>query len=687
MQLLVGLAGWLVYLSLTSHVLSVPSPQSIRSDLTILTHNDLYGNSSTRQAATIVLSARGSKSNAETGCKALQETLWDPADLAEADFLRYLAYEKAHDDIDQYWIRSRSNTGCKAITTLGKIKTVPCNKQLPALCSQSAPLSSTSSNNTGLEWQIAVRTGDGTVIGYRDKLSFRFLGLKYGSFPSRFTYSAYQAPIGQVSALAYGPGCIQSSCTDAACSEQCLYLNIWTPHLPSNARSSKKAVMFWIHGGAFMSGFGSDTTFDGGSMASRGDVVVVTINYRLSTLGFLATSQSGSHGNYGISDMVAALDWVQKHIEDFGGDKERVTVFGQSAGGASVRALLASPRAKGKFSRAIMQSCPGGMGYSLYPSIAEAANKTNAIYAANGCAQQDEAGRLACLQKADPAKLVKGATIWNFPVVDGTYLTSSELLLDGSGPASDVALITGVMHDDGGPFTSFSKSLNASQKLTDQGYDANDILGSGLFPVPQSGNATLDIFNLTARVTTDVSFRCPTQSTVFSAVKNEVFPVVYSYEIDRGLQLTTWSPNPTTCEAPMTAEHPLGDPNLPYWKCHSGELYYEFGTAIREGRQPRDQEDVPFSQYLLDTWTAFGRTKNPNPDMKFLQARGFTNTSAVLKKTTPWKPTTVKDLRLRVLDVQPRDEGFREVKQCEVLKLPTDYYLSSDHPADENPLP
>ncbi|KAF9734810.1 Para-nitrobenzyl esterase 4 [Paraphaeosphaeria minitans] len=639
---LVGLTGWLVFLSLTSHVLSVPSPQSVRGDLTILTHNDLYGNSSTRQAATIVLSARRSKSNAETGCKALRETLWDPADHTEVDFLRYLAYEKASDDIGQYWIR---DTGCRAITTLGKIKTVPCNIELPALCSHSAPLSSTSSNNTGPEWQTAVHTGDGTVVGYRDKLSFRFLGLKYASYPSRFTYSAYQAPRGQVTALAYGPGCIQSSCTDATCSEQCLYLNIWTPHLPSNARS----------------------------MASRGDVVVVTINYRLSTLGFLATSQSRSRGNYGLSDMVAGLDWVQKHIEDFGGDKERVTVFGQSAGGASVRALLASRRAKGKFSRAIMQSCPGGMGYSLYPSIAEAANKTNAIYAANGCTQQDEAGRLACLQKADPAKLVKGATVWNFPVVDGTYLSSSELLLDGSGPSSGVALITGVMHDDGGPFTSFSKSLNASQTLTDQGYDANDILGSGLFPVPQSGNTTLDIFNLTARVATDVSFRCPTQSTIFSAIKNKVFPVVYSYEIDRGLQLTTWSPNPTTCEAPKTAEHTLGDPNLPYWKCHSGELYYEFGTAIHD--------------YLLDTWTAFGRTKNPNPDLKFLQARGFTNTSAIVKKSTPWKPTSAKDLKLRVLDVQPRDESFREVKQCEVLKLPTDYYLDSDHPAGEDPLP
>ncbi|KAJ4360412.1 uncharacterized protein N0V89_000974 [Didymosphaeria variabile] len=265
--------------------------------------------------------ARASKSKAEAGCAALQETLWDPTDHTELDFLRYLAYEKARDDVGQYWVQSGKDTGCRAITTSGKIRTVPCDTKLPALCSQSAPLSSTSSNNTEPRWQTHVRTGEAAVVGYRDKLSFRFLGLKYASYPSRFTYSAYQVPRGNVSALAYGPGCIQSGCGTSTCSEACLYLNIWTPHLPSNAKSPKKAVMLWIHGGGFTSGYGSDTTFDGGNMASRGDVVVVTINYRLSTLGFLTTNNATSGGNYWLSDQVAALDWVQNHIEDFGGDK------------------------------------------------------------------------------------------------------------------------------------------------------------------------------------------------------------------------------------------------------------------------------------------------------------------------------------------------------------------------------
>ncbi|KAJ4360411.1 uncharacterized protein N0V89_000973 [Didymosphaeria variabile] len=314
-------------------------------------------------------------------------------------------------------------------------------------------------------------------------------------------------------------------------------------------------------------------------------------------------------------------------------------------------------------------------------SIADAANQTNAIFAEKGCTQQDEGDRLACLQTVDPSELVTG-TVYTYPVVDGTFLTAAELLLDGSGPSVDVALMTGVMENDGDPFTSFSKSSNVSQALTDQGYDANAILRSGLFPLPQSGNATLDMFNVTARVATDAEFRCTTQSTAFSAVLNRVFPVVYSYEIDRGFQLVEWSPNPPTCEAPKTPEHPLGDPSLPYYKCHSGELYYDFGTARRQGRDPRDQDDIPFSQYLLDTWTAFGRTKNPNPDRNFLHARGFANTSTVVEKVTPWKPTSARELKLRVLDSRPRDEGFREVKQCEVLELPLNHYLDSSGPAE-----
>jgi carboxylesterase type B len=174
--------------------------------------------------------------------------------------------------------------------------------------------------------------------------------------------------------------------------------------------------MLWIHGGGFTGGQGSDTTFDGGNLASRGDVVVVTINYRLSTLGFLALGNNTAvKGNYGIADQIVALDWVQRHIEDFGGDKDRITVFGQSAGAASVRALLASSQATSKFSGAIMQSNPAGLQYaetfSRYLTIEEAAQRSKGLLNETGCTQADSREQLACLRALPASKLVAGQSV------------------------------------------------------------------------------------------------------------------------------------------------------------------------------------------------------------------------------------------------------------------------------------
>ena len=118
-------------------------------------------------------------------------------------------------------------------------------------------------------------------------------------------------------ARSFGPACFGSGLTPS--SEDCLYLNIWTPFIPSkNTKTPLKAVMFWIHGGAFTGGSGSESLYDGSGLASRGDVVVVGIDYRLSTLGFLALDDGKTNGNFGLADQVAALDWVREHIAAFG---------------------------------------------------------------------------------------------------------------------------------------------------------------------------------------------------------------------------------------------------------------------------------------------------------------------------------------------------------------------------------
>ncbi|KAF1926461.1 alpha/beta-hydrolase [Didymella exigua CBS 183.55] len=653
--------------------------------LTILTHNDLYGNSSQRQSSTIVVSKPQSYSASASSCAALGESLWSSEQCSqELDFLKYLGHDSQRHGHDLYWVASRTGAKCNAISPQGRSQQLPCDTPLPVLCSNTAPLSSPQSTSNSSKWQSSVSTGNATISGYRDSQSFRFLGIKYATIPSRFSDSTYLPPAGSnISAFSYGPQCIQGSCSsgEAPCSEDCLYLNIWTPTIPNgkSAKAKKKPVMVWIYGGGFVSGSASDTTFDGGAMASRGDVVLVTINYRLGNFGFLALEGTPLTGNYGLKDQNIALDWLHAHIDAFGGDKDKITIFGQSAGAASVRALLASPEARGKFVGAIPQSTPQGLNYAStfakYLTITEATNRTRSLLDETGCTSNSSDSVVACLQAVPVANLTSG-TVASYPVIDGKFLTSSGLPLGHTAPKLNVTLLSGNMHDDGSPFISYPISANLTAALLEQDFPVSSILNSTLFPLPAESNATLAIFNLTSRVETDGMFRCLGESTEVTAAKNGIFKNVYAYEFDRAFQLLSYSPNPPACEAPPTSEHPFGDASLPYYKCHSGELYYVFGTLVREGAHIRDENDIPFSQYVLDSWTAFARTGNPVPDTGFLEARGFTNTTRFVQAAGRWAPVSGQDggKSLRVLDVVTRNEGWREVDQCEALGYGLGYY-------------
>ena len=161
-------------------------------------------------------------------------------------------------------------------------------------------------------------------------------------------------------------------------SEDCLYLNVWT----SADRARRKPVLVWIHGGAFLGGSGAIPIYNGRNLASRG-IVVVTINYRVGPFGFLALPQlsaesaRASSGNYGVLDLIAALQWVHSNIAQFGGDPAAVTIAGQSAGAVAVNDLMACPAAKGLFVRAIAES---GSGLGVRASPLEEAEKTGAAF-------------------------------------------------------------------------------------------------------------------------------------------------------------------------------------------------------------------------------------------------------------------------------------------------------------------
>ncbi len=333
-------------------------------------------------------------------------------------------------------------------------------------------------------------------------------------------------------------------------SEDCLYLNIWTP---AKSAGEQLPVAVWIHGGAFINGFGSEMEFDGEAFARRG-VILVTINYRLGAFGFLATPEitaenGGIAGNQGILDQIAALQWVQENIRAFGGDPARVTVFGQSAGSLSCQTLACSPLARGLFSRVILQS-GGGYNDMLKRDVQlEEAYATAAeLFKAAGVETLAQLRALPAEQLMEAAAglfaAMRGLRLPYFPVVDGRVLPAGYNACVEQGLLQDVCYMAGTTRDD---------------------------LRGGQPPAP--GGAP-DPFNQSC--------------------------------IDLSLWLERHGRRPAYVY--LFAQVPQGDEAGAF---HSSELWYLFGTLARSWR-PKLPGDYRVSEALTDYWTNFIKTGDPN---------------------------------------------------------------------------
>ncbi|NIK08918.1 para-nitrobenzyl esterase [Xanthomonas arboricola] len=200
------------------------------------------------------------------------------------------------------------------------------------------------------------RVRGGALRGYRDQGICVFKGIPYGGDTAarRFQAPVLETPWQDVrDAGAYGAAAPQLKASEPT-SEDCLFLNVWTPGLRDGG---KRPILFYIHGGGYTTGSGSDPLYDGVRLCKRGDVVVVTVNHRLNLFGYLSLAQLGDagfadSGNAGQLDLIQALQWVRQHAGEFGGDAGNVTVFGQSGGGAKIATLMAMPAARGLFHRA-----------------------------------------------------------------------------------------------------------------------------------------------------------------------------------------------------------------------------------------------------------------------------------------------------------------------------------------------
>ncbi|KAK1063015.1 hypothetical protein LTR74_009839 [Friedmanniomyces endolithicus] len=700
---MLSLSTFAVLLAATSHVALAsytPSPAQL-GEITILAANDLRTSDAAKTSAALLLSAAQPQYEAQRACASLGEKLWSPsAQDFDAGLNTSLGYEvfAGHLAANQLlWVATEAPASyhhwpqCTAMDLSGTCHTMSCQARLPALCTQSAPTSN-AYNNTATanvyaptQLQIALPVGGQTLVGYRDFYTFQFKGIRFAEEPERFTYSStFTTATGTNSALTPAPECLQSPNNG---STDCLFLNIWTSNLPSSQQPAKqnlKPVMVYIYGGGFATGSASNPTNDGGNQASRGDVVVVDIAYRLNTLGFLALDDGVHNGNYWISDLISGLEWVQKYISAFGGDPEKVMIYGESAGAQSVQALLASPKAIGLFRNAILQS-----NYlQPYVPLAQAFNQTTKpILKATGCASSSD--QLACLQAYNATALINLQPNFNYPVIDGTYLLSSYINLNASAAgkvSSRVPVISVTNRDEGGvliPLPSSSNYTAAIYELaasqTQGPPNATAILAlSAAFPLgtgPTLNNTALNqVFNTTVRISTDASFHCSDEYTALAAAQNGVWPQVWYGEFNRTYQEPGYNMN-NVCQAPVTPSHPYGDPELEYFKCHAGDLPMTFGTFAFTGYPERDENDIPFSQLIVDYWTSFARSMDPNPETGFLKARGYWSTINQIAVSGAWETVNVTRPEQMELQWNSAMRPLPDEVQCGVLGQPLDYLL------------
>ena len=310
-----------------------------------------------------------------------------------------------------------------------------------------------------------VQTSNGPVRGYVEDGLDVFKGLRYGAPPvglARFKPpsrpAAWREP---ADATAYGAPAIQSGLApgerrtspgdppapdEPASSEDCLFLNVWTPGLDAKARP----VMVWLHGGGFANGSGGAAMYDGGALARKGDVVTVTVNHRLNVFGYLHLGEVfgpdyAQSGVAGMLDIVQALEWVRDNIAAFGGDPANVTIFGESGGGWKVSLFMAMPGARGLFHKAVIQSGPGLTGKRVKDADAVARQLLAEL-------KVDSPQALAALSTeaiSQASVRVPGEPMRLYtPVVDGTALPRDPFEPDASPLNADVPVLIGTNKDE-----------------------------------------------------------------------------------------------------------------------------------------------------------------------------------------------------------------------------------------------
>ena len=633
------------------HHVSSATVSNADTSLTFIYQNNLNASDDVNHRGAILLDPMTISAGAKA-CKALGEVLLPKHTIEnhQSDFAHSLAYleyaglEKANQEF--YAANGIVVVQEKSQTIRIKPKTSG-NEKLPILCSQSSNQNGASNAQASASNEISITSSGNTFVGFRNQKSFRFVGIPYANPTARFQYSTVYSKTGQtITATTYGADCAQQF--DSTSAEHCLFMNIQTPYIPkAGSADNLRPVLMSIYGGGFTGGnSGPNSGLDTGNLASREDIVGVQFNYRLSTLGFLAIPGTKIKGNFGIGDQVTALRWVKENIAQFGGDPNKITIIGESAGAGSVRALLGSPAVieENLINGAVAQSNLGGgvtLGldsdygttYSSYLTIQQSyAQAGQQIFQGVGCNQTSLKAQIACLKSVPWQTIQDLSTVARYVVQDGKYVNTEQLdVVNTNGSTADVNVIFGTTANDGASFSNYpSKNITSEAQGIEESLGitaeyAHDIINSGLFPYYDTGNLTLDTFNVSQRVATDKTFRCIDEATVYAGATTGAFKSAYYYTMERTYE--GYDPNGLGAsglsQGPIRPGYPYGDPELPYFRIHGSDLGFTYGNQ----NPLRDANDLKASQLISGYFAQFTKTGNPNPALAYLNVRGYTNVS------------------------------------------------------------
>ncbi len=439
-----------------------------------------------------------------------------------------------------------------------------------------------------------VKTTNGVVQGTLDGDLTIFKGIPFAAPPVGDLRWKAPQPIepweGVKQTTEFGPAPMQGGNPPSGKSEDCLYLNIWSP---AKSPDEKVPVLVWIYGGGFSFGSTSEPVYDGTNLAKKG-VILVSIPYRVGQLGFLAHPELSAEnpnnvsGNYGLLDMIAGLQWIQKNIAAFGGDPDKVTIFGESAGGIAVSMLCASPLAKGLFHGAVSQS-GGSFGPSRPTTFPGENMKTLKVAEQEGAAYAEKAGATSLeeLRNIPADKLPMGMGMGGgWPIIDGYVIPDDQFTLYESGQYNDVPVLIGYNSDEG---ASFSREKDPEKHKENVHLRYGPYADSLLAAYPLEDN----IVTKTARdLARDAAFGWQTWSWARLQAKTGDAKVFYYY----------FDQHP---------DFPEDSPRYGYGSPHAQEVAYVF-LNLDSDNPDGSKTDAEISEAMGTYWTNFAKYGNPN---------------------------------------------------------------------------